>query len=84
MSKRDDFILDAVTGIDDDIIEKNLQKRFKLWMKKGKKKLPWMRIAAVAACLCIVEGGLIFLFDSLFCQSTFVLFVIGAFWSMGE
>ena len=66
MSKKDDFILDAVSGIDDDIVEKHLQKRLALWRKKGKKKIPWMRIVAAAACLCVVAGGLFLLLDVLF------------------
>ena len=57
MSKKEEYILDAVSGIDDDIVEKHLQKRFTLWARKGKKRLPWMRIVAAAACLCIVAGA---------------------------
>ena len=56
------FTLDAVSSIDDDIIDKNLQKRFELWFKKGRRKtVRWVPIVAAAACLCILFSVLVML-----------------------
>ena len=53
------FTLDVVSSLDDDIIDKNLQKRFELWFKKGKRKtVRWVPIVAAAACLCLIISAL--------------------------
>ena len=53
------FTLDVVSSIDDDILDKNLEKRFNLWFKKGKRKpRRWIPIVAAAACLCILISAL--------------------------
>ena len=53
------FTLDVVSSIDDDVIEKNLKKRFELWQKKDKRRPVRMpQLIAAAACLCIIIGTL--------------------------
>ncbi|MBE6620846.1 MAG: leucine-rich repeat domain-containing protein [Ruminococcaceae bacterium] len=53
------FTLDVVSSIDDDIIDKNLEKRCNLWFKKGKRNpRRWVPIVAAAACLCILISAL--------------------------
>ena len=53
------FTLDVVSSIDDDIVDKNLEKRFNLWFKRGKRKpMRWIPIVAAAACLCILVSAL--------------------------
>ena len=52
---KDHFTLDVVSAIDEDILDKNLKKRFELWFKRGKRKTArWVPIVAAAACLCIL------------------------------
>ncbi len=55
MRKKQDFALDVMSGIDDDIIDKNLKKRFELWFSRGKKPKNnrWMTILASAACFLL-------------------------------
>jgi hypothetical protein len=56
---KEHFTLDVVSAIDEDIIDKNLKKRFELWFKKGKRKtIRWAPIVAAAACLCILISAL--------------------------
>ena len=55
---KDEFTLDVVSAIDDDVIEKNLKKRFELWLKRGKRKTTrWASVIAVAACLCRIPSA---------------------------
>ena len=60
MSNKHDLKLDVLSNLDDDIIEKNLLKRFELWHKKGRvilvKRLT--PILALAACFCIMFSAL--------------------------
>ena len=59
---KDEFTLDVVSAIDDDVIEKNLKKRFKLWLKRGKRKtMRWASVIAVAACLCLLISTILIL-----------------------
>ncbi len=60
MRKKDEFTIDVVSGIDDDIVTKNLQKRFELWFSRGKKpkRNKWIPIIAAAACFCIIITAL--------------------------
>ena len=37
MRKRGDIAVDIISRIDDDVLEKNLFKRFELWFSRGKK-----------------------------------------------
>lgn len=56
------FTLDVVSSIDEDIIDKNLKKRFELWFKKSRRKsIRWTPIVAAAACLCILISVLVLL-----------------------
>lgn len=59
---KDEFTLDVVSAIDDDVIEKNLKKRFELWLKRGKRKtMRWASVIAVAACLCLLISTILIL-----------------------
>ena len=53
-NKKEDLIIDAVSGIDEDIVDKNLKKRFELWCKKGAKRFSMLKIAAIAACVALL------------------------------
>ena len=60
MNDKQKFTLDVISSIDDDVLEKNLKKRFELWFKKGKRKSTrWMPIVAAAACLCLLISSLL-------------------------
>lgn len=63
MTKKDAFILDAVSGIDEDIIARTLAKRQELWnTKRDRKKNTWIPIlAAVASFFIILSSVFIFL-----------------------
>lgn len=65
MSKKDDYTIDVISGIDDDIIDSNLKKRFVLCFGKVKlKRRRWIPVVAVVACLCIVSTTLfVLLYD---------------------
>lgn len=56
MRKRGDIAVDIISRIDDDVLEKNLLKRFELWFSRGKKPKnnKWIPILAAAASLCLV------------------------------
>ena len=56
MRKRGDIAVDIISRIDDDVLEKNLLKRFELWFSRGKKPKnnKWIPIIAAAASLCLV------------------------------
>ena len=56
MRKKEKIASDIISGIDDEIIEKNLIKRFQLWMPPTKKPKNnrWIPIVAAAACFCIL------------------------------
>ena len=56
-----EFTLDVVSGIDDEIVERHLVKRYKLWQRRGKRVRLGL-ISAIAAVLCLaVLGGAIFM-----------------------
>ncbi|MBQ7829990.1 MAG: leucine-rich repeat domain-containing protein [Clostridia bacterium] len=57
--KKEDLIIDAVSGIDEDIVDKNLKKRFELWCKKGAKRLSMLKIAAIAACVALLASFIV-------------------------
>ena len=63
MRKKDEFTIDVVSGIDDDIVTKNLQKRFELWFSRGKKpkRNKWIPILSAAACFLLVATTLFLL-----------------------
>ena len=68
MTQRDETKLKIVSAIDDDIIEKNAQKRYELWQTAGNRRPPsyyWIRWGAAAACLLAVLIG-VFSFFALF------------------
>ena len=56
MRKRGDIAVDIISRIDDDVVEKNLIKRFELWFSRGKKPKhnKWIPILASAACFLLV------------------------------
>jgi len=58
------FTLDVVSSIDEDILDKNLKKRFALWKRRGKRRyLRVIPIIDAALCLCIGLGATVsFLF----------------------
>ncbi len=65
MNEKNLFTLDVVSSIDEDIIDKNLRKRFELWFKKGKRRtVRWVPIVAAAACLCLIISALAILLPS--------------------
>ena len=57
--KKQDILIDAISGIDEDIIDKNLEKRFKLWSKNGSKRNLYVSIISVAAALCLIFSGVL-------------------------
>ena len=62
MRKKEEMTLDVISGIDDDIVEKNMRKRFELWLKKAKpKKNAFLHTLIAAACLCIIITSAILL-----------------------
>ena len=62
MFKKEDFTIDVMSKIDDDIVERNLKKRFELWMRRSKpNKNRWAALIASAACFCIIVTS-VFLF----------------------
>ena len=62
MRDRREFTLDVVSGVDDDIVDRNLQKRARLWNRKdagrARRFVPWI---AAAACLCLIVGAFLWL-----------------------
>ncbi len=62
MRKNDEFTLNVLSGIDDDIITDNLNKRFALWFSRAqKKKNRWVPIVAMAAVFALIVAS-VFLF----------------------
>lgn len=60
------FTLDVISSIDDDVIEKNLKKRFLLWHKKKRLSTRFISsIIAVAACFFLIVGSLFWLIPAL-------------------
>ena len=57
--KKQDILIDAISGIDEDIIDKNLEKRFKLWSKNGSNRNLYVSIISVAAALCLIFSGVL-------------------------
>ena len=47
-----EFTLDVVSGIDDEIVERNLVKRYKLWQRRGRRSRIAL-ISTIAAVLCL-------------------------------
>ena len=69
MNKRDEMKINVISAIDDEIIERNAKKRYKL-SQQGKRRPPsyyWIRWGAAAACLLAVLIG-VFGFMSLFAK----------------
>ncbi|MBE6577225.1 MAG: leucine-rich repeat domain-containing protein [Ruminococcaceae bacterium] len=60
-NKKDNFIIDIISGIDRSIIDKHLIKRFKLWDKKGNASHRKAIISVCAAAACFL-----FLFTTVF------------------
>ena len=58
MKKHDNVKLDVISGIDDDIIERNTVKRFSLLNKlyDQRKKKRWIPFVAMAACFALIFG----------------------------
>ncbi|MBE6556929.1 MAG: hypothetical protein E7664_04200, partial [Ruminococcaceae bacterium] len=58
MKKHDNVKLDVISGIDDDIIERNTVKRFSLLHKvyDQRKKKRWIPFVAMAACFALIFG----------------------------
>ena len=56
MRKRGNIAVNIISRIDDDVVEKNLIKRFELWFSRGKKpkRNKWIPIIAAAASFAIV------------------------------
>ena len=62
MANKNIFTLDAVSGIDNDIVEKNLIKRSVMWHNKViRKKKPFIPIIAAAATFIIVLSSVLML-----------------------
>ncbi|MBE6676569.1 MAG: leucine-rich repeat domain-containing protein [Ruminococcaceae bacterium] len=47
-----DFTLDVVSGIDEEIVDHHLAKRYKLWQRRGRRR-PVALISLVAALVCV-------------------------------
>lgn len=65
MSKKYKFNLDVISNIDEDIVNKNLTKRFELWHKKGKPRIKYIPIIAAAACFFMIASVLLLLLPGL-------------------
>lgn len=66
MRGKDDFTLDIISGIDDDIIEKSLKKRYELWQRIGKRSQPlFFKVLIYAACFCIVATSVFLVFNNI-------------------
>ncbi|MBO5939357.1 MAG: leucine-rich repeat protein [Clostridia bacterium] len=69
MYEKDKIKLDAISGIDEEIIDKTTEIRWS-WLqnlgKRVKKSYLWVRIVAVAACFCLAFGGGMFAFLKFF------------------
>jgi len=62
MRNKQDFTLDVISSIDEDIVNDNLNKRFALWFSRAqKKKNHWIPIVAMAAVFALILSS-IFLF----------------------
>ncbi|MBQ9774384.1 MAG: hypothetical protein IJW30_06930, partial [Clostridia bacterium] len=68
MKKQQDRMIDAFSGIDDEIIERNSKKRFALWtalMARQKKRRAWIISASsVAASLLVLVLSLVLILQS--------------------
>ena len=53
--------LDAVSQIDSNVVERFIKMDAQLREKTLRPKRPWLRIAALAACLCLIVGAVIVL-----------------------
>ena len=61
MSERNNFTLDVISDIDEEIIDKNLKKRFVLWSKKSKRRNSHLiSLIASAACFCIIVSAIFY------------------------
>ena len=62
MRDRRDFRIDAVSGIDEDLIDRHLKKRFVLWFKRGKRNpMRWIPLVAALLCMCILTTTVLLL-----------------------
>ncbi len=59
MSKRDQdiFRIDVISGIDDEIVDHHLKKRFALWFKNKKRRPRWVPLVAALLSVVLVCGG---------------------------
>ena len=60
MYEKDEIKLEAISGIDEEIIDKTTALRWQ-WITNMKKEIKksrlWIRIASLAACFCLILGG---------------------------
>ena len=62
MRKNEEFTVDMISQIDDDIVTENLMKRFTLWSNRAQKKPNrWIPIVAIAAVFALIISS-VFLF----------------------
>ncbi len=56
-NKKRDFLIDAISGIDEDIVEQSLRKRFRLWKRRSFPQKTVLSLVALVACLGIIVTG---------------------------
>ena len=69
MNKKQGFIVDLMSSIDENVINENLQKRFVFWHNRSRRPSspsPIIPIIAIAACFAIVCTSFLLLFPKLF------------------
>ena len=70
MRKQEDlFRLDVISGIDDEIIDRHLKKRFALWFKRKKRRVRYLPLIAAILSVALLMGGALALFPLLVPQS---------------
>ena len=52
--KKQDILIEAISGIDEDMIDQSLKKRFLLIHKKELSKKALLSVVSLAACFCII------------------------------
>ena len=53
-----EFTLDVVSGIDEEIVDRNLAKRYKLWQRRGKRgRVALISLVAALLSICLVVGA---------------------------
>ncbi|MBQ3076201.1 MAG: leucine-rich repeat domain-containing protein, partial [Clostridia bacterium] len=59
MREKKDLILDVLTGIDEVLLQKNLEKRYALWQKPKRRRNPLIiSLISAAACILLLVTGL--------------------------